>query len=193
MEKLKQSPAEILKTVEIQSIEQEQLNRVFEFLTTRDTTKTEKEKISAMDIARALQFLGCKPTRAEVELIIWEVDDDLDGYVSKHEFETMYKRCISDKEDLEPRQLYNLVTFLMYDKDFRARVTIEETLQILFVRHGRAKLDEEIRAIFGDDSRDDTSEEKSITYSEYVSKITRRALDRQAAAQKRKAMGIGAA
>ena len=193
MEKLKQSPAEILKTVEIQSIEQEQLNRVFEFLTTRDTTKTEKEKISAMDIARALQFLGCKPTRAEVELIIWEVDDDLDGYVSKHEFETMYKRCISDKEDLEPRQLYNLVTFLMYDKDFRARVTIEETLQILFVRHGRAKLDEEIRAIFGDDSRDDTSEEKSITYSEYVSKITRRALDRQAAAQKREAMGIGAA
>ena len=193
MEKLKQSPAEILKSVEIQSIEQEQLNRVFEFLTTRDTTKTEKEKISAMDIARALQFLGCKPTRAEVELIIWEVDDDLDGYVSKHEFETMYKRCISDKEDLEPRQLYNLVTFLMYDKDFRARVTIEETLQILFVRHGRAKLDEEIRAIFGDDSRDDTSEEKSITYSEYVSKITRRALDRQAAAQKRKAMGIGAA
>ena len=89
--------------------------------------------------------------------------------MSKHEFETMYKRCISDKEDLEPRQLYNLVTFLMYDKDFRARVTIEETLQILFVRHGRAKLDEEIRAIFGDDSRDDTSEEKSITYSEYVS------------------------
>ena len=44
------------------------------------------DKISAMDIARALQFLGCKPTRAEVELIIWEVDDDLDGYVSKHEF-----------------------------------------------------------------------------------------------------------
>ena len=40
----------------------------------------------------------------------------------------MYKRCISDTDDLEPRQLYNLVTFLMYDKDFRGRVTIEETL-----------------------------------------------------------------
>ena len=105
----------------------------------------------------------------------------------------MYKRCISDTADLEPRQLYNLVTFLMYDKDFRARVTIEETLQILFVRHGRAKLDEEIRAIFGDDNRDDTSEEKSITYTEYVTKITRRTLERQAVAQKRKAAGLGAA
>ena len=40
----------------------------------------------------------------------------------------MYKRCISDPLDLEPRQLYNLVTFLMYDKDFKGRVTIEETL-----------------------------------------------------------------
>mmetsp|Transcript_27213 Transcript_27213/g.36358 ORF Transcript_27213/g.36358 Transcript_27213/m.36358 type:complete len:153 (+) Transcript_27213:186-644(+) len=136
-----------------------------------------------MDIARTLQFLGCKPTRAEVELIIWEVDDDLDSYVSKQEFETMYKRCISDSQDQEPRQLYNLVTFLMYDKDFRGRVTIEETLQILFVRHGRKNLDDEIRAIFGDEQRDkDTSEEKSITYSEYVNKITRRALKKQSAA-----------
>eukprot|EP00806_Schmidingerella_arcuata_P002660 Macronucleus_3405.p2 GENE.Macronucleus_3405~~Macronucleus_3405.p2 ORF type:complete len:200 (+),score=70.96 Macronucleus_3405:1-600(+) len=182
MEKLKTSPAEVLKTVHIQTIEYEQLNRVFDFLKTRDTTKTENlDKISSMDIARTLQFLGCKPTRAEVELIIWEVDDDLDGFVSRQEFEIMYKRCISDSMDLEPRQLYNLVTFLMYDKDFRGRVTIEETLQILFVRHGRKNLDEEIKAIFGDEQRDkDTSEEQSITYSEYVEKITRRALKRQA-------------
>ena len=156
---------------------------MFEFLCTRDTTKQEyHDKISAMDIARTLQFLGCRPTRADVELIIWEVDDDLDGYVSKQEFETMYKRCISDPSDLEPRQLYNLVTFLMYDKDFQGRVTIEETLQILFVRHGRKNLDEEIKAIFGEEERNkDTSEEPSITYSEYVNKITRRALDKQAA------------
>ena len=99
----------------------------------------------------------------------------------------MYKRCISDTQDLEPRQLYNLVTFLMYDKDFRGRVTIEETLQILFVRHGRKNLDEEIKAIFGEDSRDkDNSEEQSITYSEYVAKITRRALNKQSAMLKKK-------
>ena len=40
----------------------------------------------------------------------------------------MYKRCIGENSDHEPRQLYNLVTFLMYDKDFRGKVTIEETL-----------------------------------------------------------------
>ena len=117
--------------------------------------------------------MGCRPTKSDVELIIWEVDDDLDGYVNRQEFETMYKRCITDFCDLEPRQLYNLVTFLMYDTDFKGRVTVEETLQILFVRHGRKNLDEEIKAIFGEEERrQDSSEEQSITYSEYVNKVT---------------------
>lgn len=39
----------------------------------------------------------------------------------------------------------------MYDKDFKGKVTVEETLQILYVRHGRDKLDDEIKAIFGYD------------------------------------------
>ena len=43
-----------------------------------------------MDVARVLQFLGLKPTKTQVNLIIWEVDDDLDGYVNKEEFYTMY-------------------------------------------------------------------------------------------------------
>jgi len=61
----------------------------------------------------------------------------------------MYKRCISDDTGLEPRKLFNIVQFLMYDKAFKAKVTVEETLQILYVRYGRDKLDEEIKAIFG--------------------------------------------
>ena len=77
------------------------------------------------------------------------MDDDLDGFVSRKEFDTMYKRCISDQSGLEPRKLFNLVQFLMYDKKFKGRVTVEETLQILYVRYGRDKVDEEIRAIFG--------------------------------------------
>ena len=37
-----------------------------------------KDKIGALDLARVLQFLGQKPSKSEVNLIIWEVDDDLD-------------------------------------------------------------------------------------------------------------------
>ena len=114
--------------------------------------------------------------RSEVNLIIWEVDDDLDGYVSKEEFQTMYKRCISDESGLEPRKLYNLVQFLMYDKTFKGRVTVEETLQILYVRYKRDRLDEQITFIFGDDEKNDDGSEKEITFGEYVDKMNKRAL-----------------
>jgi hypothetical protein len=40
----------------------------------------------------------------------------------------MYKRCISDDTGLEPTKLYNLVVFLMFDKQFKGKVTEEDTL-----------------------------------------------------------------
>lgn len=67
----------------------------------------------------------------------------------------------------------------MYDKTFKGRVTVEETLQILYVRHGREKLDDEIKAIFGENEKNDDGSEKEITYGEYVDKINRRALEEQ--------------
>ena len=64
----------------------------------------------------------------------------------------------------------------MYDKKFKGRVTVEETLQILYVRHGRDRLDDEIKAIFGDDEKNNDGTEKEITYGQYVEKINKRAL-----------------
>ena len=187
------SPAEKLKQVIIKPIEQEQLNRVFNIFVGKDRNPNRDanapDKIGYMDLARVLQFLGCRPSVSEVKLIIWEVDDDLDGYVSKEEFQTMYKRCISDETGLEPRKLYNLVTFLMYDSTYTGRVTVEETLQILYVRHGRERLDDEIRSIFGADEKNPDGTEKEITYSEYVEKINLRALEKQKEYLKNKKKG----
>ena len=142
--------------------------------------------ISPMDVAKVLIKLGVTPTRNQVDLIIWEVDDDLDGHVNYEEFLTMYRRCIVGEKlarqhglepRLEPRKLFNLVQFLMYDKTFKGRVTVEETLQILFVRHGRDKLDDEIKAIFGDEEKNKDGSDKEISYGEYVRKIDSRALE----------------
>ena len=181
MEKLKQSPWELLKKVQIKPIESVCLDRVFAYLTDKDPKKPAEhaQKIGPGDLMKVLTFLGSKPLKSEVNLIIWEVDDDLDGYVDRKEFETMYKRCISDETGLEPRKLFNIVQFLMYDKDFKGRVSVEETLQILFVRYGRESLDDEITAIFGDDEKNDDGSEKEITYGEYVDKINKRALREQ--------------
>ena len=69
--------------------------------------------------------------------MIWEVDEDLDGKIKWKEFQMMFKKCTKDGRDrqgLEPRALFNLVRFMMFDKQKRAWITAEETYQLLFVR-----------------------------------------------------------
>jgi Ca2+-binding EF-hand superfamily protein len=88
--------------------------------------------------------------------------------VSKHEFEIMYKRCVSDNTGLEPRKLFNLVQFMMYDKTNRGRVTVEDTLELLFVRYGRDHLDNEIRSLFGEDEKNSDGQEKEVSFAEYL-------------------------
>ena len=41
----------------------------------------------------------------------------------------------------------------MYDKFEKGCITVEDTLELLYVRYGRANLDEEIKAIFGKEEK----------------------------------------
>jgi Ca2+-binding EF-hand superfamily protein len=65
----------------------------------------------------------------------------------------------------------------MYDKSFKGRITVEDTLQILYVRYGREKLDDEIEAIFGENDRNEQGNEKEIGYREYIEKVNHRAME----------------
>lgn len=73
--------------------------------------------------------------------MIWEVDENLDGCVDWSEFKLMYERNITDKTGLEPFQLFNVVQFMMYDKDYSGKVSIDETMTMLFQRYGKDKLE----------------------------------------------------
>jgi hypothetical protein len=103
----------------------------------------------------------------------------------------MYKRCIVDENGLEPRKLYNLVVFMMYNirveydqegkqterRTLTGEITVEDTLEILFVRHGRAKLDAEIDEIFGEIPKGQEDQpEKKIKFNDYIQKINQRAM-----------------
>jgi len=46
--------------------------------------------------------------------MIWEVDEDHDGKVGWEEFQRAYERCSNDIYGTEPRQLYNVVLFLLH-------------------------------------------------------------------------------
>lgn len=43
---------------------------------------------------------------------------------------------------LEPRNFFHVVQYLMYDKELKGEISVEQTLQILFVRFGRELLDQ---------------------------------------------------
>ena len=77
------------------------------------------------------------------------MDENLDGKVNETEFTNMYKRCIIDQSGLEPKSLFNMIQFLMYCKKDKYRVTVEDTLELLYVRLGGADLKEKIRDLFG--------------------------------------------
>lgn len=64
----------------------------------------------------------------------------------------MYKRVVFDKSGLEPKRLFYLVEFLMFDKNNRKKISVEDTLELLYVKstsYGNTTLDDEIEALFG--------------------------------------------
>lgn len=49
----------------------------------------------------------------------------------------------------EPRRLFNVVEFVMNDKDGSGEVSLEEAMQIMYLRYGRSLLDSQLEEIFG--------------------------------------------
>jgi calmodulin len=112
---------------------------------------------------------------SEIKEMIWEVDEDIDMSINFQEFVNMYKRCVNDHDYLEPRKLFNLVQFLMFDKDFKGNIIEEQTLDLLIIRYGREDLDEQLEGIFGSE-KTYGDQEMSISYKDYIEKIDKMAL-----------------
>ena len=114
----------------------------------------------------------------EIEDMIWEVDEDMDGRVSKYEMEKMYKRCIVDKQELEPKKLFYFIMFLMFDKENKRSINEEDTLELLRVRNRDDKaFNAAIDEIFNPDGKKkvkakNDDEEERITFEEYVNVMT---------------------
>jgi Ca2+-binding EF-hand superfamily protein len=112
-----------------------------------DEARENKGHIGVKAVRKILRTLCEEYPKEEMNSMIWEVDENLDGYVSENEFERMYKRCITDEKEQQPKKLFYLVQFLMYDKERKGFITEEDTLEILYIRHAD-KFNEAIDAIF---------------------------------------------
>ena len=91
-------------------------------------------KISCADVFEMLKTLKVKISKKKVQEMIWEVDDDLDGCLSWPEFRLMFTRNTMDKTGLEPSKMFNLVQFLIYDHNCNGKVSVDETMNMLYAR-----------------------------------------------------------
>lgn len=60
------------------------------------------KKIACADVIEMLKKLQYKMHRKQVEEMIWEVDENLDGCLDWNEFRLMFNRNLTDRTGLEP-------------------------------------------------------------------------------------------
>ena len=104
--------------------------------------------------------------------MIWEVDENLDGAVDWDEFHLMFQRNIKDKTGLEPFQLFNVVQFMMYDRDNSGNVSVDETMHMLYARYGKDRLESEMRALFGENmGSNGEGGDGSLSFNDYLKAV----------------------
>ena len=137
--------------------------------------KQPKKKFSKKALRKVIRTLCHEFAKDELDNMIWEVDENLDGYVSEDEFENMYKKCITDEKEQESKKLFYLAQFLMYDKDDKHEITVEDTLEILCARH-QNNVDAALDDIFDIEKKDENGKvrkvkRETISFLEYAQRM----------------------
>ena len=68
-------------------------------------------KVGPNDVAEMFKFLNFNATKKEVEEMIWEVDENIDGFIDWNEFKLMFNRNVLDQTGLEPNRLVSNYCF----------------------------------------------------------------------------------
>ncbi|CAM9462411.1 unnamed protein product [Sphacelaria rigidula] len=131
------------------------------------------KKIKVVDVWEHLKFLGKRCSRKEVTDIVWEVDENLDGAIDWEEFRLMFFRNINDNTGLEPAKLYNMVQFMLYDVDNNVNVSVDETMNMLYARYGRAKMEAKLKELFGEGMRETGTQGGEIDFLQYLEAVER--------------------
>lgn len=108
-----------------------------------------EQYIRAPDAGIAMKVLGKRMKKREIDELIWEIDEKIDGVIDWEEFNLMFERNVRDVSGLEPSGFYYMVQFMIYDRDGNGMVSIDETMNMLYARVGRSKMEESITKLFG--------------------------------------------
>ncbi len=76
----------------------------------------------------------------------------------------MFYRVRQDTSGWEPRRLFNVVEFMMHDKDCSGTIDMDECMEILFRRFGKDLLESKVKEFMDQDE----DESKDITFTEFL-------------------------
>ncbi|EKX43252.1 hypothetical protein GUITHDRAFT_153302 [Guillardia theta CCMP2712] len=145
--------------------ELESIKRVFERLDRKNDGKIDKQ-----EIAKQFEVLGYKPKKStdygtsEVEDMIWEVDDDCDGMIDWENFVRLYVRCRRDKTGCEPKRLFNLIEFMINDKDGGGTINEDEIMEVLYHRYGKEAMTRMTEEVF----KHDRDGDKELDFQDFL-------------------------
>ena len=74
----------------------------------------------------------------------------------------------ADVPGCEPRSLFNVINFIMNDKEGKGQVSLEEAMQIMYLRYGRVLLDSQLEEIFG---TSDLNSGKTLSLTEFMDSL----------------------
>jgi len=126
------------------------------------------KKISVADVSEMVRRLRNRvPNKIDMQEMVWEVDEDLDQCLNWPEFKLMFTRNILDITGLEPSRMFYLTQFLIYDHNENGMVSVDETMNMLYARYGRATMEMKLKELFGDDMHETGREGGEITYDKF--------------------------
>lgn len=128
-------------------------------------------RITASDFCEALKALGVTANRKDVELMIWEVDENLDGCVDWDELRLLFQRNIRDRTGLEPSKLFHIVMFCLFDQNDNGAVSVDETMSMLYARYGRQKMEVKLKELFGSEMIETGTQGGEIDFATYLNVV----------------------
>mmetsp|Transcript_5634 Transcript_5634/g.5833 ORF Transcript_5634/g.5833 Transcript_5634/m.5833 type:complete len:254 (+) Transcript_5634:80-841(+) len=131
------------------------------------------KKVTCADVYTMLKFLKQKTNKKDVEEMLWEVDEDLDQCLDWSEFRKMFTRNAVDRTGLEMSKMFNLTQFLIYDHNCNGKVSVDETMNMLYARYGRVKMETKLKELFGENMHENGRQGGEISFAEYLRAVER--------------------